>query len=424
MRRGAATGWVWAVTGSFVVHAALLLLVAQRSRDRFLPVPGAAVSLADSAPPDEPTWIDVVAAEDRAAATVPAVLPDPPVDLRSAPEGDRDRVAPLAIGPRVAAGRDSATPATDRGVEGGRLPERAWRRDQSTLHERVTDGSAVTQPSRQRMAARASSPEAVRREPVTGIADSVNTRVPSRVPAATQYASPEDEVSEDGTGADQPSRSGAAADPALDVPRVAQEAVRDRGEGPLDADNGARSFDTPRRGPAADVSSTRSASNEKHPSLTDFSHAGVSAAVDSLQGRGPGEAPGATTRLTTGSALNEYGAARVQQPGPVVNESSQDRRYQRYVQEIIRRVNSTREFPKSLALRLEQGETIVYFVLRTDGKISDGVRVVKSSGFDEFDSAATRAVLRAAPFPPMPDPASARPLPISVRVAFENPVVR
>ena len=52
---------------------------------------------------------------------------------------------------------------------------------------------------------------------------------------------------------------------------------------------------------------------------------------------------------------------------------------------------------------MEQGETIVYFVVGVEGRVSEGPRVVKSSGFDEFDSAAVRAVRRAAPFPPMPE---------------------
>ena len=417
-------GWVRGVVVSFVVHGLLLLFVVQQS-DHRLAVVVEATAQANGSAPEEPTWIDVTTGEDRDNPPLPAVVEQPAqpvVNLKDAAEGDRDRDAPQAVAPRVAAGREPAAPATDRGVDGGRPAERAWRRDQSTLHDRVTDGSSVTQPSRQRTAARESSPQAVRREPITGVGDSAKTHVPARLPAATQFAHPEDGTRDDGSGSSSESHAGAASP--NDVLRVADEVVRERGQGPLDADAGPRAFDTQRRGPAADSQMVRGASNERHPGITDFSRAGVIAPADSLQGRGVGEAPGATVRLTRGSAPNEYGAARVEQTAPTVAEASQDRRYQRYVQEIIRRVNSSREFPKSLALRLEQGETIVYFVLRTDGKISDGVRVVKSSGFDEFDSAATRAVLRAAPFPPMPDPATARPLPVSVRVAFENPVVR
>ena len=64
------------------------------------------------------------------------------------------------------------------------------------------------------------------------------------------------------------------------------------------------------------------------------------------------------------------------------------------------------------------------FVVDVNGRLGDGPRVIKSSGFEEFDAAAVRAVRRAAPFPPMPDPATARPLSVSLRVIFDNPVVR
>jgi TonB family protein len=49
---------------------------------------------------------------------------------------------------------------------------------------------------------------------------------------------------------------------------------------------------------------------------------------------------------------------------------------------------------------------------------------MKSSGFDEFDLEAARAVERAAPFPPLPPALAAHALPVSMRVAFENPLVR
>ena len=75
-------------------------------------------------------------------------------------------------------------------------------------------------------------------------------------------------------------------------------------------------------------------------------------------------------------------------------------------------------------MRLEQGETVVRFVVDVDGRIRSGVQVMKSSGFDEFDLEAARAVERAAPFPPLPPALAAHALPVSMRVAFENPLVR
>ena len=77
------------------------------------------------------------------------------------------------------------------------------------------------------------------------------------------------------------------------------------------------------------------------------------------------------------------------------------------------------DFPRQLAIRLEQGVTVVSFVVAADGRVIDGPRVVKSSGFAEFDSAALHAVRRAAPFPPMPFT-----LPVSTTVIFDNPVIR
>ena len=101
------------------------------------------------------------------------------------------------------------------------------------------------------------------------------------------------------------------------------------------------------------------------------------------------------------------------------SERARARRYQRYELEIRQRVNRVLEFPKPLALRMEQGVTVVYFVVGADGQVSDGPRIVKSSGFDEFDSAAVRAVRRAGPFQPMPFV-----LPMSMSVIFDNPVIR
>jgi protein TonB len=87
-------------------------------------------------------------------------------------------------------------------------------------------------------------------------------------------------------------------------------------------------------------------------------------------------------------------------------------------------VNAVNDFPKALALRLEQGETIVGFVVDAEGRLIDGPRVLKGAGFQEFDAAALRKVRRAAPFPPLPSPGGTRSLRMSLRVTFDNPVVR
>jgi protein TonB len=99
--------------------------------------------------------------------------------------------------------------------------------------------------------------------------------------------------------------------------------------------------------------------------------------------------------------------------------SAAEREYQRNLAEVQRRVSSRLRFPKRLALELEQGETVVHFALRADGRIDGAVRIVKSAGFDEFDAEAVSAVTRAAPFPPM-----SRAMTISMPISFDNPLVR
>jgi protein TonB len=99
--------------------------------------------------------------------------------------------------------------------------------------------------------------------------------------------------------------------------------------------------------------------------------------------------------------------------------SAAEREYQRSLAEIQRRVHARLRFPRRLALELEQGEAVVRFVVRPDGRIDGAVRIVKSAGFDEFDAEAVSAVTRAAPFPPM-----SRALSFSMQIGFDNPMVR
>jgi protein TonB len=153
--------------------------------------------------------------------------------------------------------------------------------------------------------------------------------------------------------------------------------------------------------------------------LTDFTRPSAPAKTAAAGGHGPGARAGAVARPARGEAPSELGAPDRDATAAEVQQRARARQYQRYELEIRQRVNRVLEFPKALALRLEQGVTIVYFVVGTDGQVADGPRVVKSSGFDEFDTAAVRAVRRAAPFPAIPVM-----LPMSMSVIFDNPVIR
>jgi TonB family protein len=207
---------------------------------------------------------------------------------------------------------------------------------------------------------------------------------------------------------------------------TAPGAVTPRTEGPLDADRGTRAFDVTPGAVARDDERRRAASAELHPSITDLTLATTSG--DDVRGRGPGQAPGAVSRATPGAGATEAGQGG---PPDAVGEEARTRArlYERYQREIGARVDAVlgRVWPRALAVRLEQGETMVRFVVRPDGRLDGPVRITKSAGFEEFDRAAVEAIRLVTPFPPIPRAAGVErpaPMPIDMRVTFSNPVIR
>ena len=69
-------------------------------------------------------------------------------------EGDRDDLVPLTTAPSDSDGKRRLAPAPDQGAAGGHPPDHAFRRDNSTLRSRLTDGAAEAQPARTRTAGR------------------------------------------------------------------------------------------------------------------------------------------------------------------------------------------------------------------------------------------------------------------------------
>jgi TonB family protein len=426
-RRGA--GWLVAPVASLVAHSVLVagaLFAIARHR---------ASETAPQALEVEPVWpaallVPLPATVEIDTAMLPDLPPvddDPPPSIRpwDARAGEHDDDVARTAAPADADGRKRTPPAPDRGTQAGAPPEHPFRWDRSTLRHRLTDGATEWQAARSSTARHEASPQAVRREPVVGLGDSPRSRLPRRAPDPSLGRVPgELALAGDAAGASNDDRSPARQAQLVVASVVAPAPEAAHAAGPLDAEPGARAFDVQLRGRAADDGAARAASNELHPGLIDYSRASTPSRVATAEGRGPSALPGASPRPSPGVAPDEYGARDPQAFAHDVSERTLDRRYDHYIQEISQRVNRVRDFPKALALRLEQGETIVEFVVAIDGRLGAGPRVVKTSGFEEFDEAAMRAVQRAAPFPPMPNPGAARPLAVSLRVTFDNPVVR
>jgi TonB family protein len=420
-RRGRPQGWAWALAGSSAVHAFVLVVLLRGGL--------AATDAAEAAS----VVVELKPVEVAATELGPsAALPDPPLPAvdeakvarpLDAPEGDRDNAVPKTVGPREGDSRARGAPAPDQGDSGARLTGLAMRHDRSTLESRVADSEDEAQLSRLHTSRRSASPQAVRRERRIGIGDSVRTSEATRARSA---AEPQPPAGASDAPPDVAGKAVGAKPPTMAFPvalaHVSDHPEADRGQGPLDAERGARSFDVEARGRAADDQTRRAASTSSHPGITDFSQSGVAGDADSRQGRGPGEAPGAVARPSSGTAPTAYGARSPEDLAAEAAQRERERIYDRYRQEIQRRVQNVLVFPKALALRLEQGETVVTFVVRPDGALSEGPRIVKSSGFQEFDAEAVRAVQRAAPFPKRPEGGSG--LSLSMPVTFENPLVR
>lgn len=422
--------WVTALSGACLGHALILALALLAGQTRGSSIPAARAELPPhlglnlEAPVAEEAWIDL-AALDLARPPEPSPPAEPNRDdLADALPSDQTRALLAAAKlPRLGT-PERRPPSADTGAgQGLPLPDAAWRADTSTLHERLTDGAERYQPAHTRTAARASSPQAVRRQPTVGIRDAARaTRVAfAPRPAAVNVADPDDVGHGGETVAGAPSVDAAQA--ASGEPSAPAAAVA--GSGLLDAERGSPNFDVPLRGIPRDQAAVRAASTETRPSIMDLSRA--ASVGESTDGHGPADGPGATPRATTGPA-----AALTGQAGALdgVDEATRtrERAYARYEQELRARVNQYlgQVWPRALAVRLEQGEAMVRLVVRPDGRLAEPARVMKSAGFAEFDRAALEAIRLASPFPPLPSHGGLvpAPRPFSLRVIFANPVIR
>jgi len=361
------------------------------------------------------------------------ILPEP---LRQdvLPDGDffQRLHEPQAPRPADMATQDKRAPVPDSGDgEGGPPPDEAFRQDARELRSLLSDGATRYLRARRRLARRAASPQAFRREPKTGEGDTsrrrrgaphapldpsqMDLRLDEVVAEASPNAVPltaDDAESEPAESIRQVQENSAAARPV-----VATDATKAPVDGTSDllAEEGQRAFDVENRGAAADVADARAASDERRPSVMDLSAPRAPGTGET--NRGAGDNPGATAREGEGHGLSLTRApADLRGPQSLAESRPQER--SPYEREIRRRAATALKWPKRLALLMRQGETIVRFEVAKSGQLRS-VRVVKSARFREFDEAAVAAVRAGAPYAAMPSA-----LVINMRFRFRNPMVR
>jgi TonB family protein len=143
---------------------------------------------------------------------------------------------------------------------------------------------------------------------------------------------------------------------------------------------------------------------------------------DGRGGVGGGGAPG------VGGAEGAGGLARPHGPGggPYSSLDTSDARYHRWYLALKRRVLDRLSFPRARLVAMDQGLTVYRFDVSPDGRLAGPPRLLRSSGFEDFDRAALTAIVEAAPFQPLPRELSDGVERHSVRMAVEhsNPMVR
>ena len=308
-------------------------------------------------------------------------------------------------------------------VRGG-VPSFTGRRDRDQLRSQIWNGLDRYQVPHLRTGETSSTPEALARLPQPGF-DARKSRA-SRARAGAEQAQ-RGAAGADGDGGEVEvvDRAWRDADPRLDTGPAAMHVERQTGstesgqERPL-VDRGATAIETERLGRASDADSAAAASSERDPMPLELTR--PSAGGDDIGVRGAratGTAPGSPESGTGTAATRAELAAGAGRP------ALRAHRQDPYFRRMYERIDSIVRYPRELAQALEQGEVVVTFTLFANGSVGD-VRLLKSSGFEQFDDELQRALRVAAPFGPVPVALRGRSDRVAVTAPykFSSPLIR
>ncbi len=140
--------------------------------------------------------------------------------------------------------------------------------------------------------------------------------------------------------------------------------------------------------------------------------------LDMAPANGRGQDQGAGRGSRAGRRGTPAGAPK----GRALWLNTRDLRYLDYFQQIYRKVHPLWSFPKHLEVLLEQGDVLIRFTVQANGSVRN-VKVIKSSGYQQFDQVVLAAIHKAAPFGPIPGSLGER-LDIIAPFEFSNPMIR
>jgi protein TonB len=89
-----------------------------------------------------------------------------------------------------------------------------------------------------------------------------------------------------------------------------------------------------------------------------------------------------------------------------------------YYQMVRTRLENQKQYPASARQRGQEGRVTVYFVIASDGGVSES-RIIKASRFPVLDAAALDTIRRCVPFPSPPSDYFHGPVPLQITIVFE-----
>jgi protein TonB len=392
-----------AVGAALAVHVALALLITW-SMDP-LPLRALAVdAVADEAL--EPVDVTMADWSDDAVPIAPAMSTEPvqvvpgPADLAAFGAGH-----PLPNADIDMPGHRAAS--LGGGAEGGST---AWtgRDDREDLRAQSWNDPDEYRLPRHATARDRASDESIARAPENAYDDRTETRRRSARrgdPApALALAGPEPELA----AAAAPARVTGAMDPTLRAAHV---------------DPGAAATESPDDGATRDNVESAAASNETNPGAFEMTRPTAGGEAKGAGVAGVSRASGVSARGR--GASSGTAALRAALSRSTVQSSTRARRQDPYFRKMYATLDRLIEFPKELALSMDQGEVIVRFTLHADGAVAN-VAIEKSSGYEKFDQQVTRAVETGGPFGKVPSAIIGSRSKITVRApyAFRNPLIR
>lgn len=407
-RRRIASAWALSVAGHAALIAAGAALALQRFSERPL------LALPPPAPPlDQVVEIDLPVMSDGSVATdaTPAPLPAdelargggegiPRPDTGATGRGGTDHAAAQALN---LADRDDALLLSPEILS--RLDRNQIQRQRSARHRAAyEDWRASREPMELTFLASGRRARPERRRPADH-----DPSLGARAAAAPERLGLAAGAAPLPPGEGQVQRPPGAAEPGSD--RTAPGlGVRDGAPGDDHRDSAAVAFGRPmvQQGtpsvPASEVGRPHdTVDSEQEVALTVQSLLHASAAGGAPgPGAGGQQAPGPAAAGGTagaGSIARPLGSG----PGAALDNDLRDQRRSQYLRQVMARIHPlwANAFPRWAAAEGLQGTVTVAFVIRGDGTVASAT-IARPSGIAEFDENCRRAVLRGAPYPPLP----------------------